>query len=141
MLDIMQYSYKEFSPNLLAQIKEIEQSLKEPIALLLKKYKPVFAEKNIDFDAEFEIERENHFTPGYNSAVVMAILEEDQLLDVYIVTIWKCEQTWFGMPVSKNIPGCKITGELVEESVEEILLELTEHIEEIWIDDAFEGKL
>ena len=137
----MQYSYKEFLPNLLAQIKEIEQSLKEPIALLLKKYKPVFAEKNIDFDVGLEIEGENHFTPGYNSAVVMAISEEDELLGVYIVTIWKCERTWLGLPVSKNIPGCRIMGDLVKESVEEILLELTEHIEEIRKDDAIEGKL
>ncbi|WP_020060834.1 hypothetical protein [Bacillus sp. 123MFChir2] len=137
----MKYSYKGFSRNLLAQIKEIEQSLKEPIALLLKKYKPVFAEKNIDFDAGLEIEGEKYFTPGYNFAVVMAISKEDELFDVYIMTIWKCERTWLGLPVSKNIPGCRITGELVEESVEEILLELTEHIEEIWKDDALEGKL
>ncbi|SFK02592.1 MULTISPECIES: hypothetical protein [unclassified Bacillus (in: firmicutes)] len=133
---MMKYSYKEFSPSLLAQIKEIEESLKEPIALLLKKYKSVFAEKNIDFGAGLEIEGENHFTPGYNSVVVIGITEEDdELLDLYMITIWKCERTWLGMPVSKNIPGCKITGELVEESVKEVLLELEEHIEEIWKED------
>lgn len=126
----MKYSHREFSLRLLSEIKEIEQSLKEPIALLVEKYKPVFAEKNIDFDAGLEIEGENHFTPGYNSVVVMGITEEDgELLDLYMVTIGKCERTWLGMPVSKNIPGCKITGELVKESVKEVLLELEEHID------------
>jgi hypothetical protein len=35
------------------------------------------------------------------------------------------------MPIAKNIPGSKITGELLDETVQEVQEELMEYIEEI----------
>jgi hypothetical protein len=137
----MKYSHKDFSPNLLSKIKEMEQALKEHIELLLEKYKPVFAEQNLDFDIELVIEGENHFVPGYNSSVVMGISKKDELLDLYVLPIWKCERTFLGLPTSRNIPGCRVVGEFIDESIEEILEELKEHIEEIWKNDVLDDTL
>ncbi|MGG0240510.1 hypothetical protein [Bacillus rhizoplanae] len=137
----MRYSHKDFSTNLLLKIKEMEHALKEPTELLLEKYKPVFTEKNLDFDIELVIEGKDHFVPEYNSFVVAGISEENELLDLYTIPIWKCERTFLGLPTLRNIPGCRIVGEFIDESIEQVLEELKEHIEETWKDHVLEDTL
>ncbi|EMF45514.1 hypothetical protein B481_3399 [Planococcus halocryophilus Or1] len=49
---------------------------------------------------------------------------------MHVITIWNCARIIFGLSVSKNIPGSKIIGDLVDESLKEIKKELKETIEE-----------
>ena len=47
-----------------------------------------------------------------------------------MINLWECNRYFLGMPISKKNPGSKIVGELLDESFEDIKLELKEYIEE-----------
>lgn len=101
---------------------------------MLKGNKSVFAKKNFELDADFDKEGDDPFKPGYSSSVTIGVSDKNdkngELIDLHIIKIWQCERTFLGMPISKNIPGSKIIGDLLDESVEEIKGELKEYIEE-----------
>jgi hypothetical protein len=127
----MRYQEKDFSGELLETIKTCEMSLKDHIENLLLEYKSVFAKKNLVFDAEFDKEGNDPFMPGYNSSVSIGIAKEnEELIDLHIIKIWKCDRYFLGMPTSKTIPGSKIIGELLVETFEEVKEELRQYIDD-----------
>lgn len=130
----MKYQQKDFTQELKMKIQEIESSLKKHSELLLSENKSIFDSRNLEFDAGFDIAGSDHFQPGYYSTISMSITDKinptGELLNLHVITIWECQRTLLGLPVSKNIPGSKIIGELVDESLKEIKEELKEYIEE-----------
>ncbi|MGG3563277.1 hypothetical protein ABES03_16930 [Neobacillus rhizosphaerae] len=131
----MKYQQKDFTDDLKIKIKSTESALKGHIGKLLKENKSVFAKKNLAFNANFDQVGDDPFQPGYSSSVAIGVSDKadinGELIDLHIIKIWECERTFLGMPTAKNIPGSKITGELLDETVQEVREELKEYIEEI----------
>ncbi|MEH7417237.1 hypothetical protein V7266_18290 [Neobacillus drentensis] len=69
----MKYQQKDFTEELKIKIKNTESALKEHIEKLLNKNKPVFTKKNLQFDADYNKEGDDHFKPGYSSSVAIGI--------------------------------------------------------------------
>lgn len=130
----MKYQQKDFTQELKMKIQEMESALKEHSMILLRENKSIFENRNLEFDADFDINGSDHFQPGYCSTISISITNKinptGELLNLHVITIWECQRSLLGLPVSKNIPGSKIIGELVEESLKEIKEELQEYIEE-----------
>ncbi|WP_282032818.1 hypothetical protein [Metabacillus indicus] len=120
---------KNFSETLLTRIIETEPAMKRLIERLLVKNKPVFAEKKLDLHGEFSKEGNDPFTPDYSSSVWMGVSEENgELIDLHTIKIWECHRSFLGMTTSKKIPGSTISGELLDETVEDIESELREYM-------------
>lgn len=130
----MKYHQKDFNQELKTKIQEIESALKEHSEVLLRENKFFFENRNHEFYADFDIDGLNHFQPGYSSTLSIGIADkinpDGDLINLHVLPIWKCERVILGLPVSKNVPGSKIIGELTDESVKEIKEELKEYIEE-----------
>jgi hypothetical protein len=127
----MKYVENDFTLNLKEKIKNNEAALQDLIEKLLEENKPIFAKKGLDFDAGFDRVGNDPFHPGYRSSISIGIIDESgELTDLHIITIWVCDQYFLGMAISKRILGSKIVGELMDESIEYIKLELKEYIEE-----------
>ncbi|MGG3572779.1 hypothetical protein ABES80_09865 [Bacillus gobiensis] len=127
----MKYLQSEFTPDLKEKINRTEEQLRAHLEKLVSEYKSVFTNKNLDFEAGIEIEGSDPFQPGYHSSISIGIADEsNELLDIHIINIWECERYFLGLPISRNIPGSKIAGEFLDESFEDILMELNEYIEE-----------
>ncbi|WP_163100703.1 hypothetical protein [Peribacillus alkalitolerans] len=127
----MKFKQKDFTDELMGKINKTELTLKSNIERLLTKYKPVFAKKNLDFDARFEKDGKDPFMPGYSSSISIGIADKnEEPIDFHSIKIWECERSFIGIPTSKKIPGSKIIGELLDETFEEIQEELKEYIEE-----------
>ena len=59
-------------------------------------------------DMGFEREKENPFEIGYYSSVSIAILDEEgEMIEFYIIPIWRCENTFLGMQVSREFGGVR----------------------------------
>ncbi|WP_413306023.1 hypothetical protein AA0X95_04915 [Bacillus sp. 1P10SD] len=131
----MKYQQKDFTDDLKMKVKSAESALRGHIEKLLKEYKSVIARKNLAFEADFDQVDDDPFQPGYSSSVAIGLADKTdkngELIDVHIIKIWECERTFLGMPVAKNIPGSKITGELLDETVKEVQEEIMEYIEDI----------
>ncbi|ANC77555.1 hypothetical protein ABE65_012405 [Fictibacillus phosphorivorans] len=128
----MKYDQKEFSEELLKEIRNIETTLKDNIDFLLLKYRPIFNTKNLVFDGEFHIQGDHPFTPQYVSSISIGISEEkEELIDLHTIKIWECYRSFLGMPISKKIPGSKIVGELLDETLEEVKEELVDCITDL----------
>lgn len=128
----MKYQQREFSSELLQRIRDIEAALKDDIESLLVKYRPIFNKKNIVFDGEFYREGVHPFTPEYVSSISIGTAEKnEELFDLHTIKIWECNRYFLGMPTSKKIPGSKIIGELLDETIEEIKEELQNNIKDL----------
>jgi hypothetical protein len=129
----MKYQQKDFTEELRSKIKNIESAFKEHIEKILNENKSVFIKKNLDLNVDFAKDGDDPFMPGYTSSVAIGISDNTnksrELNGLHIIKIWECERTFLGMPISKNIPGSKISGELIDESLEEIKEELRDYIE------------
>lgn len=131
----MKYHQRDFNDELKEKIINTELALKDYIERVLSENKSVFAKKNLDFDAGFDKEGNDPFQPGYRSSISIGISDEsDELIDLHLIKIWECDRYFLGIPISKNIPGSKIIGELLEESLAEVKEELKEYIEELLVD-------
>jgi hypothetical protein len=134
----MKYHQRDFNEELMQKINTIEQTLKDYIEELLSEYKPVFTKKKLKFDAGLDKNGEDPFQPGYLSSVSIGVTDEtdesDELMDFHMIRIWECDRYFLGLLISKNIPGCKIIGELMDDTVEEIKTDLKEYIEEMLVD-------
>jgi hypothetical protein len=127
----VKYHQKDFSAALRQEIKNRELELKNLIERLMIQYKPKLEKKNVNIDASFDQEGEDPFKPGYDSAVSLGIADSiGEPIDLHIIKIWNCERSFLGIPTMKNLPGSKITGELLDETLEEITEELNEFISE-----------
>jgi hypothetical protein len=132
---ILIYHQKDFTEELKIKIKNTESALKELIKQLVNENKSVFSMKKLDFDADFNIEGNDPFQPGYSSSVAIGISDKTdkngELIDFHIIKVWECERTLFGIPISKIIPGSKVSGELLDESIDNIREEINEYIKDI----------
>lgn len=130
----MKHQQKEFTQELKVKIHQMEDALKEHSKTLLKEHKPIFENRNLAFDAGFDSKGSDHFQPGYRSSIFIGITDKTnttgELLDLHIITIWECQRSLLGLPVSKKIPGSKIIGEIVDESLKELKEELKKYIQE-----------
>lgn len=131
---IMRYQQKDFTNGLKARIQETESALKEHCETLLKENKSIFENKNLELDAGFDIDGYDHFQTGYCSTITIGISDKTvpngELIDLHQIKIWECQRTILGMSISKNIPGSKVVGDFLDESLEEIQEELKEYIED-----------
>ena len=128
----MKYPQKEFNSDLRKLIKNKEKVLTIFVKEYVKNNKPILMEEGLLLEAEFVIEGNDSFIPGYNSSISVGISEsEGEPLDIHIIYIWECNCTFLGVPIGRWIPGSKITGELIDETVEEIEQELTLFLEEL----------
>ncbi|KAB7672066.1 hypothetical protein [Bacillus sp. B1-b2] len=128
----MKYQQKDFTEELRKKIETTESSLKKHTEKLLNDYKSIFVKQNLEFDADFDKEGEDPFMPGYISSVAIVISDKNgDIIDLRIINIWECKLTLLGMRVLNNIPGSKISGELLNESFEEINEELKDYIEDV----------
>lgn len=131
----MKYQQKDFTSELKTRIQEMELSLKKHREILLRENKSIFDNRNLEFDIGFDAIRGlDHFQPGYCSAISIGITDKinptAELLNLHVIAIWECQRSLLGLPVTKNIPGSKIIGELADKSLKEIEEELKEYIEE-----------
>jgi len=130
----MRYQQKDFTQELKTKIQETEAALKEHSEILLRENKSIFENRNLEFYADFDIDGSDHFQLGYRSTISIGISDKiepnGELINLHVIPIWECQRSILGLPISKNIPGSKITGEFLDESLEEIQEELKEYIEE-----------
>ncbi|MED1603627.1 hypothetical protein [Alkalihalophilus marmarensis] len=128
----MIFQEKDFTLDLKEKINSIEIALYKLIEILLDEYKPTFAKKGLEFNAEFDRIGRNPFQPGYTSSISIGISddEKEELTHLHTIKIWECERYFLGVPISKKIPGSKVTGELLDETYEDIELELKAFIVE-----------
>lgn len=129
----MKYAEKNFTSDLKEKIQSYEGALKFFIKKLLDENKPVIAKKDLDIDAGFDRVGNNPFHPGYSSSISIGISDKSgELTHLHIIKIWECNRYFLGMPISKDIPGSKIIGDLLDEKIEDIKLELKDYIEELF---------
>lgn len=130
----MRYQQKDFTNELKTRIQETESALKEHRETLLRENKSIFENKNLEFDAGFDIDGYDHFQPGYCSTIAIGIsfktVTNGELIDLHQIKIWESQRTFLGQSISKNIPGSKVVGDFLDESLEEIQEELKEYIED-----------
>jgi hypothetical protein len=125
----VKYHQNDFSAPLKEEIKNKELELKNLIQKLMIQYKPILAKKNLIIDASFDQEGEDPFKPGYSSAVSLGIADNTgEPIDIHIIKIWNCDRSFIGITTIKNIPGSTVSGELLDETYEEITEELNEYI-------------
>lgn len=127
----MKYPEKEFTNDLKNTIKRKEIKLKSLMEKLLDENKPAFIKKGLVLEASFDREGSDPFQPGYISSISFGITDENgELIDLHTIGIWECDRYFLGMHISSNIPGSKVVGELVDETVDSIRIELQEYISE-----------
>lgn len=132
----MKYTQKQFTPELLNQIKQSEQSLSSLLEEITQPYKNKFQKKALQLESSLDHDGTNVFEPGYRSSLSIGISDKNgDLLDLHTIVIWECQRTFLGLPTIKNIPGSKISGELLDESIKEIKAELREYLQE-WLDNG-----
>ncbi|MEH6988716.1 hypothetical protein [Cytobacillus firmus] len=128
----MRIQDKDFTPQLKTKIEGIEQKLKEQGERLQTEYRTAFSKKGLKLESVFDQEGNDVFQPGYSSSISVGFTDKNgDLLDLKIIKIWECERILLGMPVLRKFPGSKVAGELLDESPEEIRIELKEYMDEI----------
>ena len=125
----MEYTAKQFTPQLAQYIHTVERSVQELLKSIHAQYKEAFEKKGMQLSVDVIREGENPFHPGYHATIQVGILEKDEFLDGLFIPIWHCVRTFLGIRSSKKLPGSKITGELVEETEEEITKEVVGYLE------------
>ncbi|MEL3973298.1 hypothetical protein AAEO50_13500 [Rossellomorea oryzaecorticis] len=127
----MKYQQRDFDGELKEKIKRTERVLNDNIERFAAEQASVFEKRDLDFEARFDQEGEDRFTPGYSSSLSIGIAEKGgELIDLHVIKIWKCDRSILGMPISKNVPGSKVTGEYLDESIEEVKEELRRYVKE-----------
>ena len=125
----MKYTEHDFTIELENKVKKIESDITEFLDHMLNENRPKFREKGLQFEAELDRSENHPFTPGYTSSITTAIFDDDEeYFELYTIPIWKCQRYFLGISTTKRIPGSKIVGELLEESINDIKLELNEYI-------------
>ncbi|MBU8852092.1 hypothetical protein C2I27_08150 [Priestia megaterium] len=126
----MEYTAKQFTPQLEKHIHTVESSIQELLISIYEQYKQAFEKKDLQLSISVIHEGENPFKPGYHATIQVGILEKDEFLDVLFIPIWHCVRTFLGIRSSRRLPGSKITGELMEETEEEIKKEVVAYLKQ-----------
>ncbi|MDM5317258.1 hypothetical protein QUF49_14710 [Fictibacillus sp. b24] len=125
----MIYNQVDFTPELKMEIREREQELKKLLETVLGEF---HTNVRMKIEGSYDQDGEDPFQPDYCSSISLGLSDEtNELIDLYTIKIWECERTLLGIVVSKNIPGSKVKGELLDESGEEIKEEMREFIMEL----------
>ncbi|KZE69101.1 hypothetical protein AWM68_02215 [Fictibacillus phosphorivorans] len=125
----MIYNQVDFIPQLKVEIIKKEQELKKLLEKVLHEFQNT--SDQIKIEGSFDQDGEDPFQPGYASSISIGLLDEtDELTDLHTIKIWECERTFLGVPVTRNIPGSKVKGELLDESVKEVKEEVRDFIKE-----------
>ena len=125
----MEYTAKQFTPQLEKHIHKVERSMQELLKSIYEQYKEAFEKQGMEISVDVILEGENPFHPGYHATIEVGILEKDEFLDGLFIPIWHCVRTFLGIRSSKKLPGSKITGELMEETEEEITKEVVAYLD------------
>ncbi|WP_394603422.1 hypothetical protein [Fictibacillus sp. UD] len=126
----MIYKQGDFTPQLKKEIREKEQELKKLLETVLNEFQNVKSVR-MKLEGSYDQDGEDPFQPGYCSSISLGLIDEtDELIDLHTIKIWECERTLLGMPVSKNILGSKVTGELMDESAKKLKEEMREFVED-----------
>ncbi|WP_110112079.1 hypothetical protein [Bacillus sp. CGMCC 1.16541] len=137
----MKFGQKEFTSHLQQAIQEKEKQIEALLERLNNEYEARFNQVHLTFETSFEREGFDPFQPGYSSFISIGISEEGgELIDLHTVPIWVCERSFLGLTVSKNLPGSKVTGELLDESIEEVQVEVYEYAESQLVDIKSEDR-
>lgn len=127
----MKYVELDFTPQLERTIRRKEETLEKLLKATVEKYRPRFEQKGMELDAELERTKDALFEPGYQSSISLAVLDRDgELEELHIIDIWACRRVFLGLWVTLPLPGSRIAGELLDETEEEIRLELEEFLQE-----------
>ncbi|KZE38919.1 hypothetical protein AV656_08440 [Bhargavaea cecembensis] len=127
----MKYVELDFTPQLERTIRQKEETLEMLLKATMEKYRPQFEQKGMELDAELDRTKDELFEPGYESSLSLAVLDRDgELEELHFISIWACRRVFLGLWVNLPLPGSRITGELLDESEEEIRLELQEFLQE-----------
>ena len=127
----MKYALKDFNLDLKEKVASNEKALKDLIEKLSIEHEPAFSRKGMKLEAEFDRQGHDPFIPGYSSSISLGISDRNgELIDLHSIKIWVCGRYFLGMPTSRNIPGSKIEGELIDGTFDEIQSELKEYIAE-----------
>jgi hypothetical protein len=130
----MKYQQRDFDEGLKEKIKRTERVFIDYIERLADEHASFFKKRDLDFEARFDQDGEDPFTPGYSSSLSIGIAEKGgEIIDLHVIKIWECERSILGMPISKNVPGSKVTGEYLDESIEEVKAELREYVKESFL--------
>lgn len=102
----MNYKEQEFTLELKENIKCMEKEIERISLGFFKAYSHLYIGKNMKLDMGFEREKENPFEIGYYSSVSIAVLDEEgEMIEFYIIPIWRCENTFLGMPNQSRVWG------------------------------------
>lgn len=100
----MRFQYKDFTPQLKAEIEGIEQELKEQAERLLREHKVPFSKKGLMLEFAFDQQGIDVFQPGYSSSISAGFTDKSgDLIDLKIIKIWECEHSFLGMPIQKKL--------------------------------------
>lgn len=131
----MKFQEKNFSEELKEKIEHTELVLQDFIEKWLLENKHYFAIKSLQLDADFNREGQDPFKPGYSSSIAIGISDNVELVDLHLIKIWECERLFLGLRVSPPLPGSKIVGELLDESVVDIQEEVMQYLKQFLEDE------
>ncbi|MCM3087984.1 hypothetical protein M3557_08670 [Bhargavaea ginsengi] len=127
----MKYVELDFTPQLERTIRQKEETFEKLLKQTMEKYRTRFEEKGKQLDGELSRTKDELFEQGYESSLELAVLDRDGESDeLHIVDIWACRRVFLGLWVSLPLPGSRLTGELLDETDEEIRLDLEEFLQE-----------
>lgn len=127
----MKYVELDFTPQLERTIRQKEETFEKLLKQTMEKYRTRFEEKGKQLDGELSRTKDELFEQGYESSLELAVLDRDGESDeLHIVDIWACRRVFLGLWVSLPLPGSRLTGELLDETDEDIRLDLEEFLQE-----------
>ncbi|MBW5448113.1 hypothetical protein GE107_18815 [Cohnella sp. CFH 77786] len=122
----MRLEHHEFTGTLKGKIMEAERKFAKLCEDLTLKYKPIAAMKQLDVEIQMFRDGHDSYIPGYRSEIALGVSRNEVPLDTHVIVIWACSREFLGLPVKWNLPGSKVVGEFLDETFEQVALELEE---------------
>lgn len=111
----MKFSQSQFSNEVKKLIESTEEDFVHHCDVLLKEFKPVFAEKKQRIYIEVIKNGTDVFSTDYISFVLIKIEPYQKNKSIRIeLPIWRCQRSIMGIPIEINIPGSRIKGTLIK---------------------------
>ena len=127
----MQFRQKEFTESLKQEIHRKEMELTRYVESWIPRFQDLFLQEYEVLDAGIEKVGIDLFQPGYRSSLVVNICDDHgELIDLHNIPIWTCERLFLGLPVTQNLPGSRLSGDLLDENLQDIQEELQAYIED-----------
>lgn len=127
----MRFRQKEFNESLKQEIHRKEMEIIRYVESWLPRFQGLFLQEYKVLDAGVEKDGTDPFQPGYRSSLVVSICDDHgELIDLHNIPIWTCERLFLGLPVTQNLPGSRLVGDLLDEDLQDIQQELQAYIED-----------